>query len=218
VDSTSRWCLFDIARSIAAAGYYCCVPDFYYRFGKVRYAAKDIRDRPLNFANLKPERQVALRRAMNGLSDQMVAEDVAALLKFMRDSEPVRPGPIGSVGYCMGGRHALYVAGTLPGRLKATACLHGAGLITSEKDSPHLVACRAEGEIYCGHAELDKYAKADVVKCMDEVLADRRVRYDRQVHAGAQHSYAMPDRDVYDPKATARDWEAILAMFRRQLT
>jgi carboxymethylenebutenolidase len=213
-----RWVLFDIARRIAAAGYYCIMPDLYYRHGKVRYAPHDIKDRPLNFVDLAPERQKLLRDAMDGLSNAMVADDTAFLLDFMSHGEPVRPGPIGSVGYCMGGRHGLYIAGTYPDRFKATACLHGAGLITPGEDSAHLVARNADGEIYCGHAERDKYAPADVVERIDEALAGRRVRYERRVHKGAEHSYAMPDRDVYDPKATEQDWQSILAMFRRQLT
>lgn len=213
-----RWVLYDIARSIAAAGYYCIMPDLYYRGGKVRYAPQDIKDRPLNFTQLEPERQKLLRAAMDGLTDEMVADDTKLLFYFMGSGEPVRPGPIGTVGYCMGGRHVLAMAGTYPDRIKATACLHGAGLITPGENSAHLVARRADGEIYCGHAELDKYAPKDVVERIDEALKGCRVQYEQRVHKGAEHSYAVPDRDVYDAKATEQDWQSILAMYRRQLT
>ena len=212
-----RATLLDIARRIAKAGYTCVLPDLYYRRGHVRYAAGDVPSRRLSFADLEPDRQIALRAAMDGLSDVMIIEDTAFLLDFMSRDQSVRHGAVGAVGYCMGGRHALCVAGTFPQRFKATACLHGAGLISAGENSPHLIARRAAGEIYCGHAELDKYAPADVVERMDEALSRCRVRYERRVHPGAQHGYAMADRDVYDPKATEQDWEAILAMFRRQL-
>src|SRR5438270_751395 len=33
--------LFDIARRVATVGYYCMVPDFYYREGTVRYEFRD---------------------------------------------------------------------------------------------------------------------------------------------------------------------------------
>jgi len=213
-----RATLFDIARRIATAGYTCMLPDLYYRRGRVRYAARDAPGRRLSFADLESERQTALRAAMDGLSDAMIIEDTAFLLDFMSRDESVRPGVAGTIGYCMGGRHALCVAGTFPERFKATACLHGAGLISAGENSPHLVTRHAAGEIYCGHAELDKYAPADVVERMDEALSGCRVRYERRVHPGAHHGYAMPDRDVYDPKATEQDWDAILAMLRRQLT
>ncbi len=212
-----RATLTDIARRIAAAGYCCVLPDLNYRGGRVRYAACDIPGRQLNFAALEPERQTALRAAMDDLSDAMVIEDTAYLLDFMRRDQPVLQGPIGAIGYCMGGRHALCVAGAFPERFKATACLHGAGLVTAADNSPHLVARRAAGEIYCGHAERDKYAPADVVERIDDALAGCEVRYQRRVHSGAEHGYALPDRDVFDQRATDQDWEAIFAMLGRQL-
>ena len=131
-----RATLADIARSIAAAGYYCILPDLYYRGGKVSYAAQDIAGRRLSFTDLEPERQTALRAAMDGLSDAMVIDDTAFLLDVMSREQAVRPGTVGAVGYCMGGRHALCVAGTFPEHFKAAACLHGAGLVSAADDLP----------------------------------------------------------------------------------
>ena len=211
-----RATLEHVARRIAAAGYYCILPDLYYRGGRIRYAAHDIPGRQLNFAALEPAHQTALRAAMDGLSDAMVIEDTAYLLDFMRD-QPVLNGPVGAVGYCMGGRHALCVAGTFPQRFKATACLHGAGLVSAGEHSPHLIARQAAGEIYCGHAELDRYAPPDVVARLDDTFTGCAVRYQRRVHIGAEHGYALSDRDVFDRDATDQDWTAIFAMLRRQL-
>jgi carboxymethylenebutenolidase len=217
-----RATLLDVARGLAAAGYYCALPDLYYRRGKVRYAARDIAGLKLAFADLEPERQAALRAAMDGLSNAMVIDDTAALLDVISRDPSVRRGPVGVVGYCMGGRHALCVAGTFPQRIKATACLHGAGCVTADDNSPHLLsphllARHADGEIYCGHAERDRYAPPDVVERMTQALSGCRVRHRWRVHAGAEHGYAMPDRNVFDQKATEQDWETIFAMLGRQL-
>jgi carboxymethylenebutenolidase len=43
------------------------------------------------------------------------------------------------------------------------------------------------------------------------------VRYHYEVHRGADHGYALPDRDVYDKHCANRDWELIFALFHRQL-
>jgi len=40
--------LFDIARRIATVGYYCAVPDFYYRQGKVRHEFRDDKNRMIS--------------------------------------------------------------------------------------------------------------------------------------------------------------------------
>jgi hypothetical protein len=37
-------------------------------------------------------------------------------------------------------------------------------------------------------------------------------------YPGAEHGYALPDRDIHDKTAANRDWELIFAMFRRQLS
>jgi carboxymethylenebutenolidase len=212
-----RATLLDIARSVAAAGYYCVLPDLYYRRGKIRYAGRDIPGLKLSFADLEPERQTALRAAMDGLSDAMVIDDTVALLDALSRDASVRHGPVGAVGYCMGGRHALCVAGTFPQRFKATACLHGAGCVTADDNSPHLLARRADGELYCGHAERDQYAPPDVVERLEQALTGCRVRHNWRVHAGAEHGYTMPDRKAFNQKATAQDWETIFAMFGGQL-
>ena len=212
-----RDALLDIARRVASAGYYCLLPDLYYRGGRVRYSSFDRGNRKLSFVELEPDRQTALLAAMKGLSDKMVIDDTAALFEFIRHGEPVRPGAMGAVGFCMGGRHALCVAGAFPDRIKAAGCLHGTDLVQARADSPHLLARNADGEIYCGHAERDRYAPPDVVPRLQEAFAGCRVRYQFELHEGAQHGYAMPDRDVYDERAAGRDWQNIRTMFKRQL-
>jgi carboxymethylenebutenolidase len=211
-----REALRNAARRLAAAGYYAILPDLYYRRGRVRHAERELPGRR-SFADLEPSRQVELRAAMDALSDAMVIDDTRALLAFTASGEPVREGTLGAVGYCMGGRHALCVAAAFPDRFKATACLHGAGLIRDGEDSPHLVARRALGEIYCGHAEKDQYAPADVAERLEAAFAGAPARFRQRVHAGLRHGYAVMDRDVYDERAAALDWEEFLGMLQRQL-
>ena len=43
------------------------------------------------------------------------------------------------------------------------------------------------------------------------------MRYRAIVHQGADHGYALPDRDVYDKAASNRDWEHIFPMLERTL-
>ena len=52
-------------------------------------------------------------------------------------------GPIGTVGYCMGGRLSLRTAGDFPDVVAAGASFHGGGMATEEPDSPHLAAVNA---------------------------------------------------------------------------
>jgi carboxymethylenebutenolidase len=209
--------LFDIARRVARAGTYCVVPNVYYRQGKVRFEYRNEKGEMRSLDRLPAEVQETVLTPMRGLTDAMVVEDMRSILDFLA-REPVRPGAKGVLGYCMGGRHALCVAGHYPDDVRAAASLHGTRLVTDAADSTHRLADRFRGEIYCGFAERDAHAPPATIATLEASLKERRnVRYNFQVHPGTEHGYALPDRDVYDRTAAERDWERIFAMFACQL-
>lgn len=212
-----REVLCKLVRRVAQAGYFCILPDLYYRQGRIRYADKDEPRPGKSFAELPPEKQVLLKASMDGLSDTMVLEDTSAILDFLDSNAAVIKCPVGAVGYCMGGRHAICAAGKWPDRIRAAACIHGAFLFGDGDDSPHRLAARANGELYFGHAQHDRYAPPDVPARLDHTLSAAGVSYRQVVHPGAQHGYAIPDRDVYDHRASEQDWASIFAMLERTL-
>ena len=209
--------LFDIARRVAAMGYYVLVPDLYYRQGKVRQSFHDAEGRMLSFAALSEEQKRQVLAPLRQLKDTMVLEDTASLIDFIAQDKAVKPGPMGCFGYCLGGRLILRVAGAFPERFKAAAGMHGTELVTDQPDSPHLAARSAQGELYMGFGELDPFSPPPVIAAIAESLSGRPLRYRYSVHKGIHHGYGLPDRDVYDRHAAFTDWENILAMFQRQL-
>ncbi len=209
--------LFEIARRIATVGYCAVVPDLYYRQGKVGHLFRDDRNRMVSLHNLDAETRNKVLAPMHKLSDAMAMSDTGALIEFLRGEERVRDGAMGCIGYCLGGRHVLCAAGHFPETFTASASLHGTYLITDQDDSPHLEAEKFRGELYCGYAENDPFTPPPLIARMEALLAPCAVSYRHQVHAGADHGYALPDRDLYDARAAARDWEIIFAMYRRRL-
>jgi len=193
------------------------VPDLYHRQGRVRNEWRNENNEMISMHNLDPERQRQALIPLEQLSNAMVVEYTAALLAFIGGGEPVRPGGVGSIGYCMGGRHVLCVAGAYPDRFIAGASLHGTALVSDRKDSPHRLAQRFRGELYCGFAEHDPHAPPAMIEELGRLLRDCPVRYRHEFHPGAEHGYALPNRDIHDKRAANRDWELIFAMFRRQL-
>src|SRR4030095_6492511 len=106
--------LYDIARRVGTVGYYCMVPDFYYRNGKRGH-----------FEFRKENNQTISRNRMEGqalgeiqarpkLSNKMVIDDTGAILKFLDGAGCVRRGGVGAIGFCLGGRYAMRAAGASP--------------------------------------------------------------------------------------------------------
>lgn len=209
--------LYDIARRIATVGYYCMVPDLYYRFGRISHEFRDEHGRMISLEALDDARRQQVRAPMLRLTDDMVVRDTAAMLAFMDGGEPVIQGSVGAIGYCMGGRHVIRAAGAYPDRFKASASLHGTRLVVDASDSPHHSALKAAGELYCGFAEHDPFSPMSTVKTLAECLTQPSLKYTYEVHLGTEHGYALPDRDIFHKQASNRDWELIFAMFRRQL-
>ncbi len=207
--------LLDIARRIATVGYYCVVPDFYYRQGRVCNEFRNEKNQMISLDRLDEHKKQLVLAPLAKLTDAMVIADTGCVFGFIDCGEPVRPGPVGVVGYCMGGRHVFRVMGEFPQRIRASVSLHGSLLVTDDDDSPHLSAMKGAGELYCGLAEKDRHAQMPTIKALHETAWN--LQYRHELHKGAHHGYALPDRDVFDKHAANRDWELIFAMFRRQI-
>jgi carboxymethylenebutenolidase len=209
--------LLDIARRIATLGYCCLVPNFYYRQGKIRHEFRDQHSRMISLDRLDRQAQEAVLVPARKLSDAMVVDDTGLLIEFLARGEPVNPGAMGCIGFCMGGRHVFRAAANFPQRFRASVSLHGTDLVADSSDSPHLAAKNADGELYCGFGERDRFTPPATVQAIENALRGGKVRFRHEVHEGADHGYALPDRDVYDKHAANRDWELIFQMFYRQI-
>ena len=209
--------LYDVARRVGTVGYYCLVPDLYHRAGKkLHFDFRNDKNQTISINRLGSE-QMREINARPKLTNQMVLDDTAAILKFLDSVTLVRRGGVGAIGFCMGGRYVMSAAGTYPERFIASASLHGTTLISDRDDSPHRLAAKLRGEFYCGFAEHDSHAPLSMVRELEEILKPCPVRYQFTVHPGTEHGYSLPDRDIHDKRAAARDWELIFAMFHRQI-
>src|SRR4030095_14538107 len=88
--------LFEIARRVGTVGYYCMVPDLYYRQGKVRHEFRDAENRMISLHALDEARRQRVIAPGRRLSNQMVVDDTGAILDFLGRGEPVRARCVGS--------------------------------------------------------------------------------------------------------------------------
>ena len=207
--------LFDIARKVAVTGYHCVVPNFWYRQGRVRFEFRDSKGLMKSFEHIPVDAQKQMREQMRVTPDEMAMADLRSVLRFL-ETQPVKPGPKGTIGYCLGGRYSLEAAALYPDQFRASASLHGTALVSDRALSPHQHTAKMRGEIYCGFAEHDDLAPASTRKALEDAFAVcPEVRYRTVLHKAAIHGYALPNRDIHDKHATNRDWESIFAMLKR---
>ena len=199
--------LRNMCRRIAKQGYFCLLPDMYYRLGTLRF---DIPRR-------NDAMSVLIRGAMNHLSNEMVTDDTGGLIAFLDAQDRVKPGPLGCVGYCMSGCYVTSVAARFPHRIAAAASLYGVNIVTDKADSPHLTVDRIKGELYYGFAEIDPSVPDHVVPTLKSALDKAGTRYALETFAGAHHGFAFPERKDYETLAAEASWAKIFALWERNL-
>ncbi len=199
--------LRNMARRIAKAGYYCLLPDLYYRLGHLRF---DIPRR-------NPAMSVLISGAMASLTNAGVTDDTGGMLAFLDAQEQVKPGPVGCVGHCMSGCFIATVAARFPTRIAAAASLYGIGIITDKEDSPHLLFDRVKGELYFAFAEVDPAVPPPLVPALTEMLAKTDIRHTVKTIAGTHHGYQFAARPDFDPVAAEATWDELFALWERNL-
>ena len=199
--------LRDMARRLAASGYYVMLPNLYYRSGVMELGAL-----PADPNAPERKRMFAL---MGSLTIPMIMDDTRALLTYAEGQAAANTKLIGTVGYCMSGRYAVNAATHFPDRVKAAASIYGTHLATDQPDSPHLAASKTKAELYFACAETDIYAPQEII---DKVAAGMKGSNNEvEIYPGTHHGFAFPKRPVYHRDAAERHWERLLALYRRNL-
>lgn len=196
-----------MAQRLASGGYFVVVPNLYHRSGA--FAPFD----PRQVAVDGPERN-RFKAMIGSIDSAKVMRDTAAVINWLDRSSSVRRGPMGVVGYCMGGGYALSAAGTFPDRVAVAASFHGGSLATDKPDSPHLLADRMRAKVYIGVAELDPSFPSEQQKRLEQALTQAAVDYTLEVYAGAKHGFAVTGHLVYDRDASERHWQRLLALLQ----
>ncbi len=203
--------LHELSRRIAEQGYFCLLPDLYYRLGNIRFDP-DKRDEMRDEAMRK-----VVSAARFSIDNARTMRDTKGMLAYLDKNPRVKPGPKGCIGYCMSGQSVVSAAGTFPEHFAACASLYGLLIVTDEADSPHLLADRIKGELYLGFAETDHQVPENVIPDLSAALDKNGVAYNVDVYPGTHHGFCFPTRSVYKEDAAEIVWGKVFDMFKRRL-
>jgi len=196
--------LKEFARRLACAGYSAWLPDLFYRDGGPSFNTLNPREDLARFTPL-----------MKKLTREVLLRDTAALIRWIDAHDATCR--IATIGFCMGGRMALWAAAEYPERIAAAASLHGGQLGTASPDSPHRFADRFRCRMYLGFASDDDLVPQEHIDTLHAALDAAGVQYESQTHHGTQHGYMFPERHCHHRAAAERSWDRVLALFAREL-
>jgi len=196
-----------IAQRFAAEGYVAVAPDLYHRTGRLRTAPYD------NLAEFRDK----LRQ---GFSDDSVVSDVSAAVHHLRGDSNVR-GPIGIVGFCLGGKVSYLAAANVRG-LTAAAVYYGGFLEGREEDPPGTKkpiedTSKITVPLIGFFGNDDNNPSPAQVSRIHEELNKHGVGHSFHSYGGAGHGFFCDDRDDYRPGAAADAWRKTLEFFAQHL-
>jgi carboxymethylenebutenolidase len=189
---TAIWGIDGSARQItkewAEAGFVVSVPDIFWRLHPGQTADPEIAHGRYNAYDV----------------DQGLL-DLQDLIGHLR-AHPRCNGKIGVLGICFGGRYAHLAAARYG--IDAAAAYHGT-YIEKHLDETHKITCPVSFH----------FGALDPVIQMDDVCAIQNSyaahpNAEIVAHTGADHNFAMPHKDAYDPAIAATAREAVLRCFR----
>ena len=194
-------------RRIADRGYYCALPDLYYRRGRVR----------LDRTHMDQSGLEKMFAHMRSLSNARVLADTGSLLAELSRQPAASDGPKGCIGYCMSGQFVMSVAGTYPDDFRATISCYGVGIVTDEPDTPHRLAPSVKGEMFFAFAEHDQWVPEESIETLRKTLGEHGAEAAIEIYPGTGHGFCFPERDAYVEQAAEEVWKRSFELFARQL-
>lgn len=197
-----------MAERLAGENCAVLVPDLFYR--NAPYGPFEAKT-----AFSDEKRKAVITGLLSGTTQDMTVRDSGAFLDAL-DAEGLT-GPVGTVGYCMGGARALNAAATYPDRIIAAASFHGGNLASDAADSPHRKAASIKARVYVGTAGVDRSFPPEQAARLAEALRVAEVGHVIENYAGMAHGWCVPDHSAFDAAGAERHWKRLATLFAETL-
>jgi len=189
----------DLAGRLALAGFTALLPDYFFRQGPLA----------------ERTREAAMARRER-LDQEQTLVDLSQAIDWLH-LQPFAAGPIGTVGFCMGGTLVLDLAAERDDL--ATACYYGFPA-ASGVPAPLDLADRMSGPILGFWGDQDTGAGMDNVERLGALLKARGVDVEFVIHPGLGHGFMAasqldPAHEAYD--AACRSWTRTIEFFRTHI-
>jgi carboxymethylenebutenolidase len=187
-----------LAERFAAEGFLTIAPELFHRTAPTGFEGSYT-----DFATVAPHMQALTE---NGLGD-----DVRAAAQWLERHPKIRPGALGAIGYCLGGRVSFLANALLP--LKAAVSYYGGRMV------PDLVkrAPALSGPMLFFWGGRDQHIPAEQINAVLAALRQAAKPYTNVVISDANHGFFCDERASYNAAAAHDAWALTLAFLRRNL-
>ena len=155
-----------------------------------------------------PEQARSLVRAALANPDRL-EQNVVAAYHYLADT--LKAPTVGSIGWCLGGSWSLNTALALPTQLDAAVIYYG-GLVT-EGDQLEPLQMPIQGHF----GALDTRPSPDTVREFERVLKDLGKTAQIYIYDDANHAFANPSGNRYNPDAAELAWERTVNFLNQYL-
>lgn len=189
----------DVAQRFAAAGYVAAIPDYYAARGQ------------------QPTMEGGT--IVGSPSDEQSTSDLCDAVHWLQRQTFVDPDRVGVIGWCGGGRQALFLAAKCDG-IKAAAAFYGRPVNrpTMHGPSPIDLIPQMPCPIFGAYGEADKGIAVDTVYKFRDALEAAGKVHEIHVYPNAEHAFMNDQRpEGYNSEAAAAAWASVLDFFGRYL-
>jgi carboxymethylenebutenolidase len=177
-----------ICDRLAGAGYAAIAPSIFDRI------------EPDFQSGYSPDEVTVARKFVANPDWAAMLRDTQAAIDAVKDV-----GPVGIVGFCLGGSVAFAAATKLTG-LSAASCYYGGAIVRFADDRP-----KAPTQLHFGEKD------AGIPLSDVEIIKSKRPEVEIFIYPGAQHGFNCDERASYDKASADIAWARTLEFFSKHL-
>ena len=186
----------DVVHRLYRQGYIAAAPELYYR---------------------RPDADLKTRVSL--LQDEEIIADLNASVSLINKVAPDSSGPLGIVGFCMGGR-VSYLAAAEISELKAAVVFYGGGIMQARGNgpSPFERSAKINCPIIAFTGADDTNPHPDDMKKIDAELTKLNKWHEFHLYQNTGHAFQNFNESRYKERASRGSWAEMLAFFDQQFT
>lgn len=190
-----------MAEAIAEEGYVVAAPDLFHRYGRMEIMPHEV-----------PYEETLKIRV--GMTNAGHLADVNLLVTRLQQMPGVAPGPVGVLGFCLGGRVA-WLAATGGTGIGPSVLFYPTRLLQPDPAIPDSAApIEAVGAIHSPmlilFPQLDPQNKPEEIETIRAAINRAGVPTESFVIAGVDHGFAVPGHPAHDPAVGPVEWRHAL--------